>query len=46
MQRQLFPLLEDELGPLSALDRQFSETLALADLGRFVRPYAWCGNGA
>lgn len=46
LQRQLFPLLEDELGPLSALDRQFSETLALADLGRFARPYAWCGNGA
>ena len=32
--------------PLSALDRQFSEALALADLGRFTRPYAWCGNGA
>jgi hypothetical protein len=28
------------------LDRQFSEALALADLGRFARPYAWCGNGA
>jgi len=46
LQRQLFPVLEEELGPLSALDRQFCEVIALSDLGRFTRPYAWCGNGA
>ena len=46
LQRQLFPMLEAELGPLSALDEQFSEVLALADVGRFAGPYAWCGNGA
>ena len=46
LQRQLFPMLEEELGPLSALDEQFSEVLALAELGRFTRPYEWCGNGA
>ena len=46
IQRQLFPMLEEEVGPLSALDEQFSEVLALADLGRFTRPYQWCGNGA
>jgi len=46
LQRQLFPMLEEELGPLSALDVQFSTLLALADLSRFARPYAWCGNGA
>ena len=46
LQRHLFPLLEDELGPLSALDGEFSALLVLADLGRFARPYAWCGNGA
>lgn len=46
LQRQLFPLCEEELGPLSALDRQFSEVLVLSDLGRFTRPYEWCGNGA
>lgn len=46
LQRQLFPMLEEELGPLSALDVQFSAALALADVGRFAQPYAWCGNGA
>ena len=46
LQRQLFPMLEEELGPLSALDQQFGEVLALSDLGRFTRPYEWCGNGA
>ena len=45
-QPQLFPRLAEELGALSALDRQFSEALARADLGRFTRPYPWCGNGA
>jgi len=39
-------VLEEELGPLSALDRQFCEVIALSDLGRFTRPYEWCGNGA
>jgi hypothetical protein len=46
LQRRLFPMLEEELGPLSALDVQFSAVLALADLDRFARRYAWCGNGA
>lgn len=46
LQRQLFPMLEEELGLLSSLDEQFSALLALADLGRFAQPYAWCGNGA
>lgn len=46
VQRQLFPMLEEELGPLSALDRQFCEVIALSDLGRFTRPFVWCGNGA
>jgi len=46
LQRQLFPMLEEELGSLSSLDEQFSALLALADLGRFAQAYAWCGNGA
>lgn len=46
LQRQLFPMLEEELGPLTALDVEFSALLALADVGRFARRYAWCGNGA
>jgi len=46
LQRQLFPALAAELGPLSALDQQFCEVLSLTDLGRFTRRYEWCGNGA
>ena len=46
LQRQLFPMLEAELGPLSALDQQFCEVISLTDLGRFTRRYEWCGNGA
>ena len=39
LQRQLFPALAAELGPLSALNQQFCEVLALTDLGRFTRRY-------
>jgi hypothetical protein len=43
--RQLFPALQAELGPLTALDRQFCEGISLPDLGRFTQPYEWCGEG-
>jgi hypothetical protein len=46
LQRQLFPALAAELGPLSALDQQFCEVISLTNLGRFTRRYEWCGNGA
>lgn len=46
LQRQLFPVLEDEIGALSELDRQFCSVIALTDLGRFTARYEWCGNGA
>ena len=46
LQRQLFPMLEAELGPLSALDEQFCRVISLSDLGRLTRRYEWCGNGA
>ena len=45
LQRQLFPALEEELGPLTALDQQFCEVLSLSDLGRFTVAYEWCGEG-
>ena len=45
LQRQLFPALTAELGPLSALDQQFCEVMALTDLGRFTRCCEWCGTG-
>jgi hypothetical protein len=45
LQRQLFPLLEEEIGPLSPLDEQFGQVIALTDLGPLLRRYEWVGNG-
>ena len=45
LQRQLFPALEEELGPLTALDQQFCEVISLTDLGRFTVAYEGCGEG-
>ena len=39
-------MLEEEVGPLSALDQQFCSVISLTALGRFTGVYAWCGNGA
>ena len=39
-------MLEEEIGPLSALDKQFCAVISLTGLGRFTGTYAWCGNGA
>ena len=46
LQRQLFPALAAELGPLSAVDQQFCEVISRTNLGRFTRRYDGCGNGA
>jgi hypothetical protein len=45
LQRQLFPLLLDELGPLSEKDRQFIQVVSLLPLGGLLERYAWCGVG-
>jgi hypothetical protein len=45
LQRQLFPALTEELGPLSPLDEQFVQTISLTDLSPFLRRYEWIGNG-
>jgi hypothetical protein len=45
LQRQLFPALAAELGPLSALGQQFCEVISLTQLGRFTQEYEWCGEG-
>ena len=45
LQRQLFPALTEEVGPLSQLDEQFVQTISLTDLSPFLRRYAWIGNG-
>lgn len=45
LQRELFPRLEEEAGPLSRLDEQFCQVVALTELGRFSAHFAWCGMG-
>lgn len=45
MRRQLFPMLKEEIGPLSELDRQIYEVIARTNLGRFPVPFEWRGNG-
>ncbi len=45
LQRHLFPALEEEVGPLTALDQQFCEVISLTDLGRFTLAYEGCGEG-
>ena len=37
LQRQLFPALTEEVGPLSRLDEQFVQTISLTDLSPFLR---------
>ena len=46
LQRRLLPECEEELGPLSATDRQFVAVVGALSLGRFLLAYEWCGNGA
>ena len=45
LQGSLFPALEQEAGPLSVLDRQFMEVIALAEFERFEAEFAWLGHG-
>jgi hypothetical protein len=45
LQRHLFPALAEEVGPLSALDRQFCEVISLTQLGHFTHQYEGCGEG-
>lgn len=45
LQRDLFPLLTDELGPLGEKDRQFVDVVALLPLGPLLHRYDWSGWG-
>ncbi len=45
IQRQLFPVLQEELGPLTEKDNQFVEVMGLLPLGLFLEPYRWVGTG-
>jgi hypothetical protein len=41
IQRHLFPVLEEEMGPLSEKERQFVRVLELTNLMHFITPYRW-----
>jgi hypothetical protein len=45
LQRQLFPALTEELGELSAVDKEFCAVISLTQLGQFTACYKWCGQG-
>jgi hypothetical protein len=45
IQRQLFPILQEELGTLTDKDHQFVEVMGLVPLGLFLESYRWVGNG-
>ena len=45
LQRQLFPVLTEELGELGEKDRQFVQVVALLPLGRLIHRYDWSGWG-
>src|SRR5262245_57135167 len=45
LQRQLFPVLVEELGELAEKDRQFVQGVALLPLGPLLPRYDWKGVG-
>jgi Transposase DDE domain/Transposase domain (DUF772) len=45
LQRQLFPVLVDELGPLGERDQQFVQVVSLLPLGPLLSRYRWKGIG-
>ena len=45
IQRQLFPVLAEEIGTLTDKDRRFVEVMGLVPLGPFLEPYRWSGVG-
>ena len=45
LQRQLFPMLVEEVGELGQKDREFVQIISLLHLGPFLARYAWCGIG-
>jgi len=45
IQSWLFPVIEDELGELSELDRQFVRVVELCNLPSHLLPFNWQGSG-
>lgn len=45
LQRQLFPMLLQEVGELGEKDRQFVQVIGLLSLGKFLEAFRWKGIG-
>jgi hypothetical protein len=45
LQRQLLPILQEEVGTLTEKDQQFVEVIGLVPLGLFLESYRWVGKG-
>lgn len=45
LQRDLFPMLVEECGPLGAKDHEFVQVVSLLPLGSFLPRYGWVGVG-
>ena len=45
IQRNLFPALEEEIGPLSPKEQQFVRILEIVDIRPFLSDQQWCGTG-
>ena len=45
LQRQLFPMLFDEVGEMGEKDRLFVRVSSLLPLGQWLERYDWCGVG-
>jgi len=45
LQRQLFPMLLEEVGPLGDKDRAFIQAVSLLPVGPLMSRYDWCGIG-
>jgi len=41
IQRQLFPMLEEEIGPISDQQKRFVAVVELSQIERFMRPFRW-----
>jgi hypothetical protein len=45
LQRQLFPMLLEEVGELGEKDHLFVRVISLLPLGQWLERYDWCGIG-
>ena len=45
IQRNLFPVLEEEIGVLSSREQQFVRILEIVDIRPFLSDQSWCGTG-